>query len=180
MTGCKTVTCDIWLNMRALNVIFGATQLVLPSVSDWTDSKLSWQLLGYGVNLFHSFSNRNCPPHRLTHFNSYSTVLSTLSLFLSNSIYFFCYSSELLRGEKPIIFTDPEIYFSQKLKERHMMRTTEEIMAGEINDTLLPSTEDDIKRFSMISLSTVLCSKKREFWLCWSLIDMNHDQFHAI
>ena len=28
-----------------------------------------------------------------------------------------------------------------------MMRTTEEIMAGEINDTLLPSTEDDIKRF---------------------------------
>ena len=42
-----------------------------------------------------------------------------------------------------------------------MMTTTEERMTGEINDTLLPSTEDDIKRFSMISLSTVLCSKKK-------------------
>ena len=45
------------------------------------------------------------------------------------------------------------------------MRKTEERMTGEVNDTLLPSKEDDIKRFSMISLSTVL-AKKREFLLC--------------
>ena len=44
-----------------------------------------------------------------------------------------------------------------------MMRTTEERMTGEVNDTLLPSTEDDIKRFSMISLSTVLAKKGNSY-----------------
>jgi len=49
-----------------------------------------------------------------------------------------------------------------------MMRTTEEIMAGEINDTLLPSTEDDIKSIGEEEGKLAKMQKRNQVFIAFS------------